>query len=125
MKRFLPGTWVLAALVLAGCGSFNFNPWPFGGVREVERPRVPPGANEYLCVGGKTLFLRWFEGRSAVWVILPEREFRLDRQGATGRYGNGVAVLSEEGGEIALSDGPQVSYSGCRAPKEGDVKGAG
>ena len=55
---------------------------------------------------------------AAVWVILPEREFRLEKlpadQGT--RYGAGRTVLRMGEGEVTLSDGSAASYAGCRIP---------
>ena len=90
--------------------------WPFGGDRNVERSRVPANSVAYQCAGNKRFYLRYLDNGAAAWVILPEREFRLDKVSADAgtRYGNGKAVLALNGEEAALSDGPTVSYGGCR-----------
>lgn len=101
-------------LALAGCGSVNL--WPFGSEGARELSRAPANATEYQCEGGKRFYLRFLEGGGSAWVILPEREFRLDKaaaQGAT-RYTNGSATLTVEGGEAALADGPTISFTGCK-----------
>lgn len=107
----------LSAL-LAGCNSLPSMPnlWPFGGDKSAERSRTPPGATEYLCDSGKNLYVRYIENGKAAWVILPEREFRLNPvvSASGARYSNGVAVLDTKGNEATLSDGPTVTHANCK-----------
>lgn len=104
--------------LLAGCGEINVRKYlPFGSdTTTVERPRTPANSVEYQCAGNKRFFLRTLEGGNAVWLILSEREVRLDRLG-TGegtRYSNGIAVLELGGGEATLNDGAALAYTGCK-----------
>lgn len=102
-------------LLLAGCSSVNL--WPFGGGREQDANRAPSNATEYRCAGGKGFYLRYLENGGAAWIILPEREFRLDKANSTGtRYSNGVASLDLTGSEAMLSDGSAISLTGCKVP---------
>lgn len=107
------------ALLLTGCGDINVRKYlPFGGDSTIqERPRTPANAVEYQCAGNKRFFLRTLEGGAAVWLILPERELRLDRLGAGEgtRYSKGNTVLDLGGAEATLSDGASVSYTGCKS----------
>ncbi|MDA8261028.1 MAG: MliC family protein [Betaproteobacteria bacterium] len=108
-----------AALLLTGCGDINVKKYlPFGGDSTIqERPRTPANAIEYQCAGNKRFFLRTLEGGAAVWLILPEREVRLDRLGAGegARYSKGNTVLELGGAEATLSDGAAVAFTGCKA----------
>ena len=68
----------------------------------------------------KRFYLRKIDGGAAVWLILPEREVRLERigEGAT-RYGKG-ALLLEIGAEAAsLADGATISHVNCKAAATG------
>ena len=106
---------ILAALLLGGCGGMNV--WPFGGEKSAERPRTPANATEYQCAGGKVFHLRMLDG--AAWVILPERQFRLDPvAGSAGRYSNGRATLAL-GAETTLADPPAIDFKGCKLPAAG------
>lgn len=109
---------VLAALLLPACSSVsnsisNVTLWPFSG--PVERPIAPPNGTEYKCAGGKTFYMRYMDNNASAWVILPDREVRLDKQGATARYTNGATALTVDAGTIALTDGAANAYSGCKA----------
>ena len=84
-----------------------------------ERPqsRVPPNSTEYQCDGGKGFFLRTTDA-AAAWVILPEREFRLDKAaGAANRYENRVARLELNGEQATLTDGPDA-FTGCALKRD-------
>ncbi len=87
------------------------------GEKTLERSRVPENSTAYVCAGGKRFYLRMLESGASVWVILPEREFRLDRVAGDGsRYGNGKAVLTVNGDELSLVDAPTLDFTGCRIP---------
>ena len=119
MKKPVAGAVSIFAFLLAGCESMSLpsTVWPFGD-KSVERSRVPANSVAYQCAGNKRFYLRYLDNGAAAWVILPEREFRLDRIAGDGgtRYGNGRAVLAVNGEELSLSDGPTVNYTQCRIP---------
>jgi membrane-bound inhibitor of C-type lysozyme len=109
---------IATGCALAGCGSMPSMPslWPFGD-KGAERPRIPPGATEYVCDGGRKLYVRFIDNGKSAWVILPEREFRLNPviTASGARYGNGTAVLETKGNEASLSDGPTVTHANCKS----------
>ena len=110
-----------AALILAGssllvCACSSVNLWPFGGSKEQDPSRTPPGATAYQCDGEMRLFVRYLDNGAAAWVILPEREFRLNKASSESgtRYSNGSATLEIKDGGVTLSDGAAVTYAGCK-----------
>ncbi len=105
---------VCLALLVTGCGSVNL--WPFGSDATPERSRALANATEYQCDAGKRFYVRYLDGGGAAWVILPEREFRLDKVAAASgtRYSNGSATLEVNGNEAALADPPAISFTGCK-----------
>lgn len=115
---------LLSVLFLAGCSSVSMPSmsglWPFGDGLQGREPAPPANATPYRCDGNRGFFVRTLPSGS-VWVILPEREFRLDKAvgdgAAAGRYSNGIAVLEIKGDEALLNDGPGQAYIGCREPK--------
>lgn len=116
-------TLFIVPLLLAGCGSMkvpDVNLWPFGEEKAEERPRGPANATEYQCGGNRKFHVRMIENGDAAWVILPEREFRLDKAGAESgtRYARGAITLDLQGNEATLTDSAGVSYSNCKAPGE-------
>ena len=106
-----------ATLMLSACSSINVNLWPFGGDKEQDPSRTPASATAYTCEGGKRLFVRYLDNGAAAWVILPEREFRLNKiaSASATRYSNGSATLDLKDGGATLSDGAAVTHAGCKA----------
>lgn len=103
--------------LLAGCGDINVKKYiPFTDDAPQERSRTPANATEYQCGGGKRFYVRTLEGGAAVWLILSEREVRLNKLGAGAdmRYSNGIAVLEITGGNASLTDGAASSFTGCK-----------
>ena len=112
----------VAALLCAGCGAFRISeiiPGARGSGGE-EQSLVPPGAKAYACDGGKRLYVRYADDGKSAMVILPEREFRVDRvaAGPGVRYSNGRAVLATTDADASLEEGGTVLYANCKpAPK--------
>ena len=111
MARIL---FLLPAVFVAGCGG-PFD--PFGGVKELDRSKPPENATEYVCQGDHRFYLRLLDGNAAAWVILPERQFRLDRA-AQGEYANHTTRLSLKQGEATLTDDSDLRLTGCKVPEK-------
>ena len=104
-----------AVLGSAGCGgASDALTGGLFGVKELDRSRPPANATQYACEGGKSFYLRLQE--DAAWVILPEREFRLDKVagGAGTRYSNRAASLDLGPNGATLVDAPDLSFTGCK-----------
>jgi membrane-bound inhibitor of C-type lysozyme len=106
-----------ASLLLAACSSVSLDTLPFGGTKEQDTSRAPAGATAYQCQGGKPLFVRYLDSGAAAWVILPDREFRLNKTAAAagGRYSNGHDTLDITEGRATLSEGASTTHSDCKA----------
>jgi membrane-bound inhibitor of C-type lysozyme len=118
-------------LLLGGCASASkLNPFG-GGTKEQDLTRAPQGSIGYQCEGGKRLFVRNLDTGAAVWVILQEREFRLDKTTAAApataaaaaspppaaavtRYSNGATTLDFKGTDAALTEGNAITYANCK-----------
>ncbi len=114
----MSGAGLACLLLLTGCGDMNVKKYlPFTSDTPPERSRTPANATEYQCAAGKRFHVRMLEGGAAAWLILPEREVRLEKLAAQAgtRYSNGIAVLEINGNEAMLKDGAAVSFAGCKA----------
>lgn len=105
-----------ATLLLAACSSVSLDVLSFGGAKEQDTSRAPAGATAYQCEDGKNLFVRFLDNGAAAWVILPEREFRLSKAGASAgtRYTNGNSTLDILEGGVTLSDAAGLIRAGCK-----------
>ena len=79
-----------------------------------ERLVIPQGATAYRCNAGKSFFIRSMDEGRAVWVMLIEREFRLEAPaaGAT-RFTNGRTALNLNGDQASLEEGSVTTYASC------------
>ncbi len=105
---------VCATALLCACSSVN--QWLFGGAQEQDLSRAPPGATAYQCEASKRFFVRYLDGGASAWVILPDREFRLNKvDSATGaRYSNGASTLETSAGVTTLRDSATVTHANCK-----------
>ena len=105
------GAMVIAiGVCLSACGGVSL--WPFESGPRPESARVPADAAAYQCEGGKRLYVRLIDNGSAAWVILPEREFRLERSGTA--YAVGQNRLEIDGPNASLTEGASKTYAGCK-----------
>jgi membrane-bound inhibitor of C-type lysozyme len=109
--------WTVLGLSLLAAGCSSIDVWPFGNGEARERSLTPANATEYRCQGGKRFYVRELEQGQSVWVILPEREFRLDKAAATAgrRYANGSVTLDLDAGGATLTEGGSVLYGACKS----------
>ena len=101
-----------ATVLLGACSSINLDALSFGGIKEQDTSRPPAGATVYRCDNSRHFFVRYLDNGAAAWVILPEREFRLNKAGNS--YSNGSDTLELKGGVATLSEGASVTYAGCK-----------
>jgi membrane-bound inhibitor of C-type lysozyme len=103
-------------LSASGCSSMSMDKvWPFGDKETPNQPKRLVNATEYQCEGGKRFHVRYDDKENGAWLIFPDREVFLSKEGSAARYSNGIAVLEINGAEATLKDGPTSSYQGCKA----------
>ena len=100
---------VLVATVQGCSGTW----WPFGSSGG-EANRIPPGAAEFACARGKRLFVRFADDGRSAWVILPDREFRLERKEGSDAYTNATTRLSATGDSTQLDVEGTRQYADCK-----------
>lgn len=107
----------ISGLALAACSSMNMDKvWPFSGSKADGQPRRLMNATEFQCEAGKHFYLRFADNGASAWLIYPDREVLLTKNGS--RYTNGVAVVEQSGDQWSLSDGPTIAYQGCKAARK-------
>lgn len=101
------------ATLLPACSSVKV--WPFGDSGSSSgQARTPANSTEYQCSNNKHFYVRLLDGGNTAWLIYPDREVGLNKSASGNRYTNGVAVLELNGNDSTLTDGAQISYSGCK-----------
>jgi hypothetical protein len=91
----------LLPLAVAGCGG---SVMPLFGGEAPEASRKPVNAVEYRCPGEVSVYVRQMDA-GAVWIILPDRELRLDKK-ADGRWSYGRVELDIDKDRLDLIDPP-------------------
>jgi len=101
---------LLLATTLVACGTVK-EMWR---TEPEERLVIPQGATAYRCNAGKSFFIRSMDEGRAVWVMLIEREFRLEAPaaGAT-RFTNGRTALNLNGDQASIEEGSVTTYAAC------------
>jgi hypothetical protein len=108
--------WMAAGALLAAAGCSSLGEIITGGPKE--QSRVREDAVQLACGTGKTLLLRIEPGGKSAWIILPEREFRLDLMQGVGdtRYSNGKTTLLVKDEAYSVEEGGTASFANCRKP---------
>lgn len=119
LLRTRRATSLCLVLILSACSGLPTKYLPFGSEKTPARSLVPVDATEFRCSGGKHFYVRHLDGGNAVWLILPDRELRLEKTATGTRYGNGIAVLDVNGSEATLADGAANAYAACKAVAPG------
>jgi len=116
----------IAAAVGIASGGCSF----LAGDDDVGQARVAPCGIEYRCeaTGGepaRSLYLHKVDRKpGSLWVMLPEREFRVDpeRVGApVSTYTNGRSTLDLAGDTASLTEDGKVTYSNCKRVGSGPL----
>lgn len=132
-RRFTRGNAIAAAAIAAaigvtsGCSTLT-------GDDDEEQARIAPCGVEYRCeaAGGEpahSIYLHKAERKpGALWVVLPEREFRVDPEGTgtpASRYTNGRSTLDLAGDVATLTEEGKVTYGNCKRVGTGALPSCG
>lgn len=100
-----------STLLLAACGTLDFI--GLGSGPAPEAARTPPNATQYRCAANTGFWLRTLEG-GALWLILPEREIRLEPvKGDENKFSAGRVQLVLAGDAAQLAD-PPTTFADCK-----------
>jgi hypothetical protein len=79
----------------------------------------PEDSIKYNCDNKKTFFLLYLKEKSSVWVILPDREFRLNQIDETQDiYTNDITTLEISPGQTQIKNEKEILYNQCVEEKE-------
>jgi hypothetical protein len=79
-----------------------------------ERNIRPEDSIKYNCDKKKTFFLLYLKEKKSVWVILPDREFRLNQIDETQDiYTNNITTLAISPGQTQIENEKEILYSQC------------
>ena len=79
-----------------------------------ERKIRPEESVQYNCDNQKIFYLLYLNEKKSVWVILPDREFRLNQVDESQNiYTNNITTLEISPGHTQIKDKKEILYSQC------------
>ena len=84
-----------------------------------ERNIRPEDSIKYNCDKKKTFFLLYLKEKKSVWVILPDREFRLNQIDETQNiYTNDITTLEISPEQTQIKNEKEILYNQCVEEKD-------
>jgi len=72
-------------------------------------------ATQFICYQNQTFFLRYLEDKNAVWIILNNREFRLEKDLVDdNKYSNSKTVLEFFQDNVTITSNEKSLYEQCK-----------
>jgi len=79
-----------------------------------ERKIRPEESSQYNCNNKKSFFLLYLNEKKSVWVVLPDREFRLKQiDESQNIYSNDITTLEISPGQTQIKNEKEILYSQC------------
>ena len=76
---------------------------------------TPKDAIKFQCSNNEFFYLRYLEENNAVWVILKDREFRLDKvENENKAYANNTSTLNINGRQAIIKIDSEMLYEECQ-----------
>ena len=108
----------LSLLLLNACSSINLNKEKITDIFSLDdenQPISPENSIRFNCDQNQTFFLRYLEDKNAVWIILDNREFRLEKDLVNdNKYSNGKTVLEISQRNVSITSNEKSLYEQCK-----------
>ena len=108
----------LSLLLLNACSSINLNKEKITDIFSLDdenQPISPENSIRFNCDQNQTFFLRYLEDKNAVWIILDNREFRLETDLVNdNKYSNGKTVLEISQRNVSITSNEKSLYKQCK-----------
>ena len=108
----------LSLFLLNGCSSFNLDKEKITDIFSLDdedQTLSPENSIQFTCDQNQIFFLRYLEDKNAVWIILDNREFRLEKDLVNdNKYSNGKTVLEISEDNISITSNKKFIYKQCK-----------
>lgn len=108
----------LSLLLLNACSSINLDKDKITDIFSLDdenQTLSPENSIQFTCDQNQTFFLRYLEDKNAVWIILNNREFRLEKDLVDdNKYSNGKTVLEISQGNVSITANEKSLYKQCK-----------
>jgi len=86
----------------------------------IEKNIRPEDSIEYNCEKKKIFFLFYLNDKKSVWVVLPNREFKLNQiDESQNIYSNNITTLEISPEQTQIKNEKEILYSQCVEKKDG------
>ena len=107
----------ICLLLLNACSSINLDKEKITDIFSLDDENQilsPENSIQFTCNQNQTFFLRYLEDKNAVWIILDNREFRLEKDFVDdNKYSNGKTVLEIAQGNVSITSNEITLYKQC------------
>jgi hypothetical protein len=105
-------------LLLNACSSINLDKDKITDIFSLDdenQTLSPENSIQFTCDQNQTFFLRYLEDKNAVWIILDNREFRLEKDLVDdNKYSNRKTVLEISQGNVSITSNEKSLYEQCK-----------
>ena len=86
----------------------------------IEKNIRPEDSIEYNCEKKKIFFLFYLNDKKSVWIVLPNREFKLNQiDESQNIYSNNITTLEISPEQTQIKNEEEILYSQCVEKKDG------
>ncbi len=108
----------ICLFLLNGCSSINLDKEKITDIFSLDDENQilsPENSIQFTCDQNQIFFLRYLEDKNAVWIILDNREFRLEKDLVDdNKYSNGKTVLEISQGNVSIASNEKSLYKQCK-----------
>ena len=108
----------ICLLLLNACSSINLDKEKIKDIFSLDDENQilsPENSIQFTCNQNQTFFLRYLEDKNAVWIILDNREVRLEKELVNdNKYSNGKTVLEISEDNISITSNEKFIYKQCK-----------
>lgn len=108
---------ILLSLLISSCTSIKLdkeNIVDIFSLDDENQSLSPENSIQFTCDQNKKFFLRYLENKNAVWIILDNREFRLEKDLIEDNYNNGKTILEISQNNVSIKSNEKFLYNQCK-----------
>jgi hypothetical protein len=111
--------YVFLVILLSSCSSLSIDKEKISNILSWESDTSedfsPKNSIQFECAENKVFYLRYLEEKNAVWIILDDREFRLEKiLDQDNKFSNSMSNLEINPENTILNTSSKTSYEQCK-----------
>ena len=111
--------YVFLVILLSSCSSLSIDKEKISNILSWESDTSedfsPKNSIQFKCAENKVFYLRYLEEKNAVWIILDDREFRLEKiLDQDNKFSNSMSNLEISPENTILNTSSKTSYEQCK-----------